>query len=139
MDGDAMTSTTLFPPHGRLMTKLTALGPYIREKKSQEGYFFFDCLASCINAEKEPEHREFWGWWLVLTAEDNGFEYCYDIGRYDINGEWNPGKLPAKHKEAVMKTLIDFYAKLQPFIIDDCNLSLSPSVALEQKKLTELV
>lgn len=133
-----MTSTTLFPPHGRLMTKLTALGPYLREKKSQEGYFFFDCLASCVNAEKAPDVREFWGWWLVLTATHNGFEYAYDFGRFDLNGEWNEGKLPAKHKAAVMKTLIDFHHKLAPFITDECQLTLSASDTLTQAQLTEL-
>lgn len=138
MDGLAMTTTTLFPPHGRLMTKLTALGPYLREKKSQEGYFFFDCLASCVNADKEPEEREFWGWWLVLTATDNGFEYSYDFGRYDLSGEWNEGKLPAKHKDAVMKTLVDFHEKLTPFIVDECQLTLSASSNLTQAQLTEL-
>lgn len=133
-----MTSTTLFPPHGRLMTKLTALGPYLREKKSKEGQFFFDCLASCVNADKEPEQREFWGWWLILTATGNGYEYCYDFGRFDLNGEWNSGKLPAKHKDAVMKTLSDFHGKLTPFIVDECQLTLSSSSELTQTPLTEL-
>lgn len=133
-----MTTTTIFPPHGRLMTKLTALGPYLREKKSHPELFFFDCLASCINTQKAPEEREFWGWWLTINPTSDGFEYCYDFGRYDLSGEWKLGKLPAKHKDAVLKTLIDFHAKLTPFIIDECSLTLVPAASLVQPKLTEL-
>nr|WP_305845906.1 Crl family RNA polymerase assembly factor [Photobacterium kishitanii] len=35
-----MTIATSFPPHGRLMSKLTAIGPYLREKNhSHNGSF----------------------------------------------------------------------------------------------------
>lgn len=133
--GYAMTTETIFPPHGRLMTKLTALGPYLRKQKSKEGEFFFDCLASCISANKSPEEREFWGWWLVLTATDIGFEYRYNFGRYDSKGNWIKGVLPAKHTEAVLKTLDDFYVKLTKFVKEDCDLGLQASAELEEAVL----
>ncbi|PQJ90437.1 Crl family RNA polymerase assembly factor, partial [Photobacterium phosphoreum] len=101
--------------------------------------FFFDCLASCVNAEKDPELREFWGWWLVMTATETGYEYEYDFGRFNAAGEWANGKLPAKHRDAVLKTLVDFYPKLTPFIVDECELTLVPAATLTQTPLAELL
>ena len=73
-----------------------------------------------------------------MTATDTGYEYKYDFGRFNVSGEWATGKLPAKHKAAVLKSLVDFYAKLTPFIIDGCDLTLVPTVTLTQTPLTEL-
>ncbi len=36
-----MTTTTTFPPHGRLMTKLTALGPICASSSHQKVISFF--------------------------------------------------------------------------------------------------
>ncbi|MDX1302419.1 sigma factor-binding protein Crl [Photobacterium sp.] len=130
-----MTTNTVFPPHGRLMTKLTALGPYLRQQHSKEGEFFFDCLASCISAKKSPEEREFWGWWLVLTATDSGFEYRYYFGRYDSEGNWNQDKVPAKHAEAVVQTIGDFYSKLTNLLQEECGLEVTAADDLKEAAL----
>ncbi|PSW19606.1 Crl family RNA polymerase assembly factor [Photobacterium sanctipauli] len=130
-----MTTQTTFPPHGRLMTKLTAIGPYLRQQHSSEGHFFFDCLSSCISAKKAPEEREFWGWWLELDATDSGFEYQYYFGRYDAEGEWRKEPVPAKHEQAVQQTLDDFYPKLTALLQDEFELSLTASKALEEAEL----
>lgn len=128
-------TTTIFPPHGRLMTKLTALGPYLRQQHSSEGYFFFDCLASCISAKKEPEVREFWGWWLILSATETGFEYRYFFGRFDSEGEWQQEAVPAKHEQAVLQTLNDFYPKLTGLLQDELNLTVTPARELAEAEL----
>ncbi|WP_299015970.1 sigma factor-binding protein Crl [uncultured Photobacterium sp.] len=130
-----MTTNTTFPPHGRLMTKLTALGPYLRQQKSSEGRFFFDCLASCISAKKAPEEREFWGWWMEITATETGFEYCYYFGRYDNKGDWLRESVPAKHQQAVLQTLDDFYPKLTGLLQDEFKLELTAASELEEAEL----
>jgi len=130
-----MTTTTTFPPHGRLMTKLTALGPYLRQQQSSEGHFFFDCLASCISAKKEPEEREFWGWWLILTVTNTGFEYRYHFGRFDSNGDWLKDSVPAKHEKAVIQTLDDFYPKLTSLLQDEFKLTVTAASDLEEAEL----
>lgn len=128
-------TTATFPPYGRLVTKLTAIGPYLRQEQTSTALFFFDCLASCINANKDPEKREFWGWWMELTPTERGFSYRYFFGRYDVNGDWSEDKLPAKHKDAVMETLNDFYPKLCQFVIDESELELIPSKDLSEPQL----
>ncbi|KLV11063.1 MULTISPECIES: sigma factor-binding protein Crl [Photobacterium] len=130
-----MTTQVTFPPHGRLMTKLTALGPYLRQNLSAEGHFFFDCLSSCISAKKAPEEREFWGWWLIMEATKNGFEYHYQFGRFNDQGEWDKDTVPAKHVQAVQQTLDDFYPKLKGLLVDELGLSLTASKALEEPEL----
>ncbi|MGF1726654.1 sigma factor-binding protein Crl [Photobacterium nomapromontoriensis] len=130
-----MTTETTFPPHGRLMTKLTALGPYLRQLQSSEGYFFFDCLSSCISAKKSPEDREFWGWWLTMEKTNNGFEYQYNFGRYNDAGEWVKDALPAKHEKAVLQTLDDFYPKLKGLLHDEFKLTLTAAKSLQEPEL----
>ncbi|KLV05927.1 XRE family transcriptional regulator [Photobacterium aquae] len=127
--------TANFPPHGRLITKLTALGPYLRQQHSSDGYYFFDCLSSCISAKKAPEEREFWGWWLILQATEQGFEYQYFFGRYNDSGEWQKEPVPAKHEQAVLQTLDDFYPKLKGLLHDELELSLSAAKELEGPEL----
>ncbi|WP_120510218.1 sigma factor-binding protein Crl [Photobacterium salinisoli] len=131
-----MPTQVIFPPHGRLMTKLTALGPYLRQQHSSEGHFFFDCLASCINAKKAPEEREFWGWWLEMVETEAGYQYRYYFGRYDINGDWLEDKVPAKHLEPVQQTLDDFYQKLITLLEQEYSLSLSPASDLSSPTLS---
>lgn len=130
-----MGTDSIFPPHGRLMTKLTALGPYLRQPKSSEGHFFFDCLSSCISAKKAPEEREFWGWWLIMTPTDTGFEYQYHFGRFNAAGEWEKDALPAKHEQAVVQTLEEFYPKLVGLLQDELKLTISPAKSLQEPEL----
>lgn len=130
-----MTTETTFPPHGRLMTKLTALGPYLRQLHSSDGYFFFDCLSSCISAKKAPEEREFWGWWLTMARTDSGFEYQYYFGRYNDAGEWVKDTLPAKHEKVVLQTLDDFYPKLKGLLQDEFKLTLTAAKSLKEPEL----
>ncbi|EGV2674026.1 Crl family RNA polymerase assembly factor, partial [Vibrio parahaemolyticus] len=54
-----MSETTQGPTHFRLMSKLKAIGPYLREPQSQEGRYYFDCLSVCVDDKKSPEKREF--------------------------------------------------------------------------------
>ncbi|PSU32091.1 sigma factor-binding protein Crl [Photobacterium lutimaris] len=130
-----MTTEKTFPPHGRLMTKLTALGPYLRQPLSSEGHFFFDCLSSCVSAKKAPDEREFWGWWFIIEANDEGFDYHYGFGRYDGAGEWVKDPVPAKHEKAVQQTLEDFYPKLEGLLQKEFKLTLSPSKVLKEPEL----
>ncbi|OAN13899.1 XRE family transcriptional regulator [Photobacterium jeanii] len=131
-----MTTETAFPPHGRLVTKLTAIGPYLRQQQSKEGEFFFDCLASCISAKKEPEEREFWGWWLVMTESDKGgYQYRYHFGRYNADGNWVEDKVPAKHSEAVLKTLNDFYPKLTSVLDETFEQTIAAADDLTEAEL----
>ncbi len=73
-----------------------------------------------------------------MTATDTGYEYEYDFGRFNAAGEWVNGKLPAKHRDAVLKTLVDFYPKLTLFIVDECELTLVSAATLTQVPLAEL-
>lgn len=63
-----MSEVTNNPTHNRLLTKLRAMGPYLRDPQSKEGHYYFDCLSVCVDDRKSPELREFWGWWMVLES-----------------------------------------------------------------------
>ncbi|ODQ00943.1 MULTISPECIES: sigma factor-binding protein Crl [Salinivibrio] len=126
---------TLPLSHGRLKTRFTALGPYFRDGQSDEQSYFFDSLSVCVDAKKEPDAREFWGWWLVLTPEDDGFRYHYGYGLYDEHGEWLAKAVPAKQRAEVEKTLDSFYTKLCQLVVDELSLSLSPSQKLTEPEL----
>ncbi len=81
-----MSETTQGPTHFRLMSKLKAIGPYLREPQSQEGHYYFDCLSVCVDDKKSPEKREFWGWWMDLESIEGGFTAKYHIGKYNKEG-----------------------------------------------------
>ncbi len=111
----------------RLLKRFSALGPYVRELKCQNGYFFFDCLAVCVSAKVTPEKREFWGWWLELEEQDQGFVYNYQIGLFDKHGEWQvmgiKKKADLEHLESTLQT---FHQRLAD-AFDTLKLTLIPS------------
>ncbi|WBA09291.1 sigma factor-binding protein Crl [Salinivibrio kushneri] len=121
--------------HGRLKTRFTALGPYFREGKSDTERYFFDSLSVCVDANKDPEAREFWGWWFELTPHSDRLEYRYGFGLYDKKGDWVNKPVPRAAQEAVDKTLTNFYAKLCALVEDELNLTLLPSHALTEPEL----
>ncbi|OTA20984.1 sigma factor-binding protein Crl [Xenorhabdus beddingii] len=111
----------------RLLKNFSALGPYVRELKCQNGYFFFDCLAVCVSAKAAPEKREFWGWWLELEAQGQGFVYHYQIGLFDKNGEWHAMSIKKKADlEHLESTLQTFHQRLANSF-DALKLTLTPS------------
>jgi sigma factor-binding protein Crl len=107
-----MSDTTKSPTHYRLLTILRAIGPYLRESQCTEGSYLFDCLSVCVDDKKSPEQREFWGWWLELVDEGNGYQARYRSGLYDISGYWKEKKLPKKVVEDVNRTQEAFHTKL---------------------------
>lgn len=133
-----MSTLESLPAHGRLITKFASIGPYLREGQSSESMYFFDCLSSCISAKKEPDCREFWGWWWLLTPTQKGFEYRYCFGRYDAQGEWTEDKVPQKHQEMVLKTLNDFHEKLTKLLVTDWQLTLQPKGTIPAPPLSKL-
>lgn len=130
-----MTEDTKTLSHGRLITRFTQLGPYLRKDKSSEERYFFDCLSVCVDAEEAPDEREFWGWWLELDAADDGFSYDYHFGKFDANGDWVDESMPNKHNKEVQATVKDFYQKLTSFVVDDLGLTVTPASGLKKPKL----
>ncbi len=121
--------------HGRLISRFARLGPYLRQNQSSEDSYFFDCLSVCVDAEKAPDKREFWGWWLELSTTKNGFEYIYAFGKYDKQGKWTKDAVPKDATSEVKKSLDTFYTKLTQFLKDETELHISPNEALEVEKL----
>ncbi|UJF18829.1 sigma factor-binding protein Crl [Vibrio sp. SS-MA-C1-2] len=110
--------------HPRVMAKLLALGPYLRSEQSNKEGYFFDCLAVCLDPEKTPESREFWGWCLELTPLEEGFAYRYTFGQYDLEGKWINNEIPKEHQDEVQKTLDVFYNKLSKLVEKELELPL---------------
>lgn len=119
-----MSEMTKTPTHYRLLTAMKAIGPYLREGQSKEGYYLFDCLSACVNDQKSPEKREFWGWWLELERTEEGFEAKYHIGRYNTAGVWGYEALPAHAVSEVTRTQEDFHQKLVSHLIRQFDLSV---------------
>lgn len=120
-----MSEVAKYPTHYRLFSTLKAIGPYLREGQCQEGIYWFDCLAFCINDKKSPEKREFWGWWMELTTTETGFEANYRIGRYNLAGQWEESKPTAAARPEVIRTQEDFHKKLAQTLQQRFELSLS--------------
>ncbi|WP_019613168.1 sigma factor-binding protein Crl [Psychromonas ossibalaenae] len=112
-----MTSTVKTgPSRGRLFKLFTDLGPYFRRLQSTESSFYFDCLEICIDAEKEPEEREFYGWWLVVTENNTCFEYERFNGRYNLEGEWAAESIAKKDQKQLDHSFELFIERLQKLI-----------------------
>ncbi|GEM75627.1 sigma factor-binding protein Crl [Vibrio sagamiensis] len=107
-----MPATNQGPTHFRLISKLKAVGPYLREPQSQEGHYYFDCLSVCVDDKKSPEKREFWGWWMDLEASESGFTAKYHIGKYNKEGIWVSEPLPENVVKEVYVTQSTFHQKL---------------------------
>ncbi len=127
------------PTHGRLMMKLAAIGPYLRDKCSQKDRYFFDSLVTCVDAQKSPEEREFWGWWLILDVKDSNFTAQYGFGRYDLSAQWQADPLPTTAVEDVEKNLSDFEALLAKGMADNFDIELPKATQADEDRLQELV
>lgn len=121
--------------NGKYLKKFAAMGPYLREKQSINGCYFFDSLAVCVNANIAPEKREFWGWWLKLVATNNGFEFTYQLGLYNSHGSWQV-KVPkdAAVTANVEKNLVSFHQALSNQL-SELELTLRPSPLMTELKL----
>lgn len=119
---------------GRLFKLFTELGPYFRKLQSTESSFFFDCLEICIDVEKEPEEREFYGWWLVVERNDNGVRYQRFDGIYNLAGDWVEERMNATQQQQLDKSFQLFLKRLATLIDIETDLALEP---LSEAVLTE--
>lgn len=117
----------------RLMKEFIGLGPYIRESQCKGNSYFFDCLAVCVNSKPSPEKREFWGWWMDLEANEEGFTYQVHIGLYDKAGEWQVKTIKdAETQKEIERNLAEFLQKLQNYLTT-LKLSFQPVDAASGK------
>ncbi|OBT16838.1 XRE family transcriptional regulator [Vibrio sp. UCD-FRSSP16_10] len=103
------------PTYHRMIAKLKAIGPYLRESECQPNLFLFDCLSVCVDDKKSPECREFWGWWMELEKQDEG-SICiarFHHGKYNASGAWIDEKLPATAEAEVQRTQTVFESKIK--------------------------
>lgn len=122
-----MTSTIpLSPSRGRLFKLFTDLGPYFRKLQSTEGSFFFDCLEVCLDDAQEPEKREFYGWWLVVTRNGNGFDYERYDGLYNQEGDWVVAKVKKNDKKQLDASFDTFIERLKSLIEAETEFCLTP-------------
>ncbi|WP_435234944.1 sigma factor-binding protein Crl [Psychromonas sp. PT13] len=118
------------PSRGRLFKLFTDLGPYFRKQFSTESLFFFDCLEICVDPEKEPEEREFYGWWINLKKDDSAFIYERFDGIYNTEGEWVVESLNKENKAQTDKSFKLFVDRLASLIDTETGLQLK---AIEDK------
>ncbi|MDP5254171.1 MULTISPECIES: sigma factor-binding protein Crl [unclassified Vibrio] len=121
-----MSEAALKPTYHRLIAKFKSIGPYLREEQSSQQGFFFDCFSLCVDSRREPDSREFYGWWMLLTPNDNGDEFYadYQIGLFDQGGNWQQHPLSEKALSEVKQTLDDFDSKLQDLLSSKFGLSV---------------
>lgn len=103
---------------GRVVKKFNNLGPYLREEQCSDQKFFFDCLAVCTNIKPPAEKREFWGWWLIVEALEDRYQYSYWFGLYDKQGEWIEGAVKKSAMTEVQRSLQQFYPRLEAVIAE---------------------
>ena len=113
------------PSRGRLFKIFTDLGPYFRKQHSTESLFFFDCLEICVDAEKEPEEREFYGWWIELERNEQAFNYVRSDGLYNLAGDWVVETLTAENQPQVDKSFELFIKRLSELIESQTGLKLN--------------
>ncbi|MCY9826568.1 sigma factor-binding protein Crl [Vibrio chagasii] len=126
-----MSEVTQEPTHYRLLNVLKAIGPYLREPQSEEGHYIFDCLSVCVNDKKSPEEREFWGWWMELDKSEEGYSAKYNIGKYNIEGNWDSLPLPKKAVAEVSRTQEAFHQKL----VDELQSKFEISIQLDEESV----
>ncbi|GLS89383.1 hypothetical protein GCM10007916_04500 [Psychromonas marina] len=124
------TLLSLSPSRGRLFKIFTDLGPYFRKLESTENNFFFDCLEVCIDAEKEPEQREFFGWWLIVTRSEDGFVYERFNGRYNLEGKWVACKIKKKDQLVLDASFELFFDRLKSLIDTEAGFCLTSAEAV---------
>ena len=117
------------PSSGRLCKLFTDLGPYFRKQQSTEQLFFFDCLEICIDPEKEPGEREFYGWWLELEKSENGFNYKRFNGHYNLAGNWIVENICAQDQQQLDMSFELFLKRLETLIDIETGLKLEEQQA----------
>ncbi|MDA0146822.1 sigma factor-binding protein Crl [Vibrio sp. LaRot3] len=120
-----MSKVTKIPTHFRLITSLRAIGPYLRESQSKDGFYLFDCLGVCVDDKKSPEEREFWGWWLELELVEHQFAARYRVGKYDKSGQWVDESIPKEAIAEVNRIQIGFHEKLVEMLSKDYEMTVS--------------
>ncbi|QBH95699.1 sigma factor-binding protein Crl [Limnobaculum zhutongyuii] len=101
----------------KLIKEFITLGPYIRESQCKGNHYFFDCWAVCVSSKPAPEKREFWGWWMDIEADEQGFTYSCQIGLFDKVGEWQVKTIKdADIQQEVEQNLHAFQQKLQDYL-----------------------
>ena len=122
-----MTSDLLLTPsRGRLFKLFTDLGPYFRKLQSTENSFFFDCLDVCVDDTKEPDERQFNGWWLIVTRDENGFDYERYDGLYNLEGDWVVTAITSNDQQILDASFDLFIDRLKSLIEVETGFCLAP-------------
>ncbi|AKJ42802.1 sigma factor-binding protein Crl [Pragia fontium] len=120
-------------PRSRLLKEFVSLGPYIRESQCKGNHYFFDCLAVCVSSKPSPEKREFWGWWMDIEADEQGFTYRTQAGLYDKAGDWQVKTIKdADVQKEIDENLKEFLLKLERYLTS-IKLTFRPMVSAEAK------
>ncbi|EMQ37713.1 transcriptional regulator Crl [Vibrio cholerae O1 str. EM-1626] len=80
-----------------------------------------------MNDKKSPEKREFWGWWMELTQNEQEMSACYHIGRYTLAGDWVAEAIPESAQAEVNHTQAEFHKKLVKTLRERFEISVTVS------------